>query len=286
MVVLNPAGSVAAQQGHLIVVSTVLMLLIVVPVMALTFLFAWRYRKSNSTATYTPDWDHSTQLELVIWAAPLMIIIALGALTWISAHTLDPYRPLRRLDAARPVPAGMTPLTIEVVALDWKWLFIYPDQGIAVVNEAAVPVDVPVRFKITASSVMNSFFVPALAGQVYAMPGMQTELNAVLNRPGTFEGFSANYSGAGFSGMRFTLRGLNDSDFQHWVRTAKAGQRALNADNYRVLAKPSERDPVRLYSAVAPDLYDAILAQCVAGTEPSQQSRDQSRDHRCPSMPN
>ena len=146
--------------------------------------FAWRYRQSNKEATYTPDWDHSTQLELVIWAAPLLIIIALGALTWISSHTLDPFRPLRRLDAARAIPAQVKPLTIEVVALDWKWLFIYPEQGIATVNEVAAPVDVPINFKITASSVMNSFFVPALAGQVYAMPGMQTQLNAVMNSPG------------------------------------------------------------------------------------------------------
>src|SRR5258708_6292280 len=160
-VLLHPSGVVAAQQGHLIVVSTILMLLIVVPVIALTVIFAWRYRHSNSEATYTPDWDHSTQLELVIWAAPLLIIIALGALTWISSHTLDPYRALRRVDAARTMPAGVKPLTIEVVALDWKWLFIYPEQGIAVANEAAAPVDVPINFRITASSVIHSFFVPA-----------------------------------------------------------------------------------------------------------------------------
>jgi cytochrome o ubiquinol oxidase subunit II len=263
MVVLNPSGTVAAQQGHLIVVSTMLMLLIVVPVMALTVLFAWRYRQSNSDATYAPDWDHSTQLELVIWAAPLLIIIALGALTWISAHTLDPYRPLRRLDAARAMPATLKPLTIEVVALDWKWLFIYPEQGIATVNEVAAPVDVPINFKITASSVMNSFFIPALAGQIYAMPGMQTQLNAVMNHPGDFEGFSANYSGAGFSGMHFKFHGLSAQDFQTWVRKAKASQQSLNANGYLELAKPSEREPVHLYSAVEPTLYDAILTQCV-----------------------
>ncbi|MEY8879254.1 MAG: ubiquinol oxidase subunit II, partial [Leptothrix sp. (in: b-proteobacteria)] len=149
MVVLNPSGDVAAQQGRLLVQSTLLMLLIIVPVIFLTLLFAWRYRQSNKAATYTPDWDHSIQLELVIWAAPLLIIIALGALTWISTHTLDPYRPLRRIDAQRRVPGGAQPLTIEVVALDWKWLFIYPEQGIAVVNDLAAPVDVPIRFKIT-----------------------------------------------------------------------------------------------------------------------------------------
>ncbi len=262
MVLLHPAGTVAAQQGHLIVQSTILMLLIVVPVIALIGIFAWRYRQSNSAATYAPDWDHSTQLELVIWAAPLLIIIALGALTWISTHTLDPYRPLRRLDATRAVPEGVKPLTIEVVALDWKWLFIYPEQGIAVVNEVAAPVDVPINFKITASSVMNSFYVPALAGQIYAMPGMQTQLNAVMNQPGDYEGFSANYSGAGFSGMRFKFRALSARDFTTWVQAAKAGGRELSAQSYARLAKPSEREPVRSYPLVAAGLYEAILNQC------------------------
>jgi cytochrome o ubiquinol oxidase subunit 2 len=262
-VLLHPAGAVAAQQGHLIVQSTVLMLLIVIPVIALTVVFAWRYRQSNTEATYTPDWDHSTQLELVIWAAPLLIIIALGALTWISSHTLDPYRPLRRLDSARAVPAGVEPLTIEVVALDWKWLFIYPEQGIAVVNEVAAPVDRPINFKITASAVMNSFFVPSLAGQIYAMPGMQTQLNAVMNQPGEYEGFSANYSGAGFSGMHFKFRGMRTGDFDEWVKSAKASAQQLDNESYLQLAKPSERDPVRRYSLVAAGLYDAIVNQCV-----------------------
>ncbi|MFL6600261.1 MAG: ubiquinol oxidase subunit II [Steroidobacteraceae bacterium] len=263
MVLLHPSGAVATQQGHLIVASTVLMLLIVLPVIALTGIFAWRYRHSNSSATYAPDWDHSTQLELVIWAAPLLIIIALGALTWISSHTLDPYRPLRHVDVSRSVPAAVKPLTIEVVALDWKWLFIYPEQGIAVVNEVAAPVDVPINFKITASSVMNSFFVPALAGQIYAMPGMQTQLNAVINRPGAYEGFSANYSGAGFSGMHFKFRGLSGSEFDEWVKSARSARRELDNDSYMQLQKPSERDPVRRYSQVATGLYDAILSQCV-----------------------
>jgi cytochrome o ubiquinol oxidase subunit 2 len=262
-VLLHPSGAVAAQQGHLIVVSTLLMLLIVVPVIALTVIFAWRYRQSNSAATYAPDWDHSTQLELVIWAAPLLIIIALGALTWISSHTLDPYRPLRHVDASRMAPDAVKPLTIEVVALDWKWLFIYPEQGIAVLNEVAAPVDVPINFKITASSVMNSFFVPALAGQIYAMPGMQTQLNAVINRSGDYEGFSANYSGAGFSGMHFKFRGMSAGDFHQWVQSAKTARRELNNETYLQLEKPSEREPVRRYSLVDTGLYEAILSQCV-----------------------
>ncbi len=265
MVLLHPAGAVAAQQGHLIVVSTILMLLVIVPVMALTVLFAWRYRKSNTEALYTPDWDHSTQLELVIWAAPLLIIIALGAVTWINTHTLDPYRPLRQMNAAHAVAADVKPLTVEVVALDWKWLFIYPEAGIAVVNELSAPVDVPVTFKITASSVMNSFFIPALAGQIYAMPGMETELHAVMNKPGDYDGFSANYSGAGFSDMHFKFHGMNAADFAHWVQTVKAGGQTLDRDGYLQLARPSEREPVRRYATVATGLYDSILSRTVTG---------------------
>jgi cytochrome o ubiquinol oxidase subunit II len=271
---MNPSGSVAAQQSRLIVQSTVLMLLIVIPVIVLTVVFAWRYRQSNKEATYTPDWDHSTQLELVIWAAPLLIIIALGALTWISSHTLDPFRPLRRLDSAREIPAQLKPLTIEVVALDWKWLFIYPAQGFATVNEVAAPVDVPINFKITASSVMNSFFVPALAGQVYAMPGMQTQLNAVMNSAGEYEGFSANYSGAGFSGMHFAFKGLSAEGFAAWVQSVKGSTQGLSKGAYQTLAQPSEHEPVRLYSSVDASLYDAILNQCVATSCLSAQVRE------------
>jgi len=262
-VVLNASGDVARQQGNLIVISTVLMLLIIVPVIALIVFFSWKYRQSNKETTYSPDWDHSTELELAIWAAPLLIIIALGAITWISTHTLDPYRPLRRIDVQRPVPEGTKPLIVEVVALDWKWLFIYPEQGIATVNELAAPVDRPIVFKITASSVMNSFFIPALAGQIYAMPAMETKLNAVINEAGEFEGFSANYSGAGFSGMRFKFHGLANADFDQWVQKAKSGEGELTRERYMELERPSEREPVRRFGTVAPDLYDAILNRCV-----------------------
>ena len=264
-VLMNPSGDIANQQGRLIVVSTVLMLIIIVPVIALTLFFAWRYRQSNKEADYSPDWDHSTQLELAIWGAPLLIIIALGAITWISTHTLDPYRPLSRLDAERPIPAEAQPLVVEVVALDWKWLFIYPEQGFATVNEMAAPVDRPITFKITASSVMNSFFIPALAGQIYAMPGMETKLHAVINKPGEFEGFSANYSGAGFSGMRFKFHGLSNGDFDQWVQKVKAGKDGeLTRELYqKKLEVPSEREPVRHYASVDPALYDAILNLCV-----------------------
>ncbi len=264
-VVMNPSGDVAAQQRDLIIISTALMLLIIVPVIFLTLWFAWRYRKSNKAAEaeYSPDWDHSTQLELIIWAAPLLIIIALGALTWISTHKLDPYRPLDRIDAQREIPAGTQPLVVEVVALDWKWLFLYPEQGIATVNELAAPIDRPIQFKITASTVMNSFYIPALAGQIYAMPGMETKLHAVINKPGNFEGFSANYSGAGFSGMRFRFHGLSHDDFEAWVQKAKGSNTTLSRDDYLKLEQPSERNPVQHYATVADGLYDAILNRCV-----------------------
>ncbi|TAV83836.1 ubiquinol oxidase subunit II [Rhizobium leguminosarum] len=262
MVVMAPSGDIAVQQRDLIVISTVLMLLIIIPVIFLTLFFAWRYRRSNTAATYAPEWHHSTRLEIVIWAAPLAIIIALGAVTWISTHKLDPYRPLDRLDAERAIPADTKPLIVEVVALDWKWLFFYPELGIATVNELAAPVDVPINFKITASSVMNSFYIPALAGQIYAMPGMETKLHAVINRQGEYEGFSANYSGSGFSHMRFKFHGLDQAGFDAWVAQVMQQGTMLNRDAYLKLEKPSEKEPVRYYAGADADLYNAILNMC------------------------
>lgn len=266
-IVLDPAGDVAKQQGDLIVISTVLMLIIIVPVMALTVFFAWRYRASNKEAPYEPDWDHSTKLELVIWTAPLLIIICLGALTWVATHLLDPYRAIGRIDNATPVAREAKPLEIEVVALDWKWLFIYPEQGIATVNELVLPTGRPLQFKITASSVMNSFYVPAMAGQIYAMPGMETRLHAVMNRPGEFVGFSANYSGAGFSDMRFAAHSVSPSRFAEWAGEVKAASKGsaqtLDRAAYLELEKPSERVPVIRYPSVEHDLYSAILDMCV-----------------------
>ncbi|TXS90354.1 ubiquinol oxidase subunit II [Parahaliea aestuarii] len=262
-VVMSPSGDVASQQADLILWSTYLMLIIIVPVIVLTLLLAWRYRSSNKDATYKPDWDHSTKLELVIWAAPLAIIIALGALTWVSTHKLDPYRPLDRIEKGVPVPEGTEPLVVEVVAMDWKWLFFYPEQGIATVNELAAPVDRPIKFKITATTMMNSFYVPALAGMIYAMGGMETQLHAVINEPGSYEGFSANYSGEGFNKMRFEFLGESESDFEQWVAQVKAQGNPLSRDAYKALEKPSIDDPVRYYSEVMPGLYDAILNRCV-----------------------
>ncbi|WP_241215554.1 ubiquinol oxidase subunit II [Sphingomonas sp. ABOLH] len=289
MVVMNPTGDIAVQQRDLILFSTGVMLLIIVPVMVLTVVFARKYRRGNANKTYDPSFTHSTTLELVIWSCPLLIIIALSAVTWTSTHLLDPFRPLERIAPGRPVPAGTRPLEIQAVALDWKWLFIYPEQGIATVNELALPVDVPVRFSITSNDQFNTFYVPTLAGMIYAMPGMRSELNAVLNKPGTSEGYSANYSGAGYSNMRFKMHGQSPADFARWVAGVKARGGSLATDRFVALAKPSEKVPVMRFGAVQPQLFDRIVNRCVEPGKPCMMdvmARDMARaggnphDHR------
>jgi cytochrome o ubiquinol oxidase subunit 2 len=261
MIVLAPAGDIAMQQSQLLIVATALMLLIVVPVIVLTVLFAWRYRSSNTDAVYTPNWSHSIRLEYLIWGAPLLIVIVLGTITWITTHRLDPYRPLSRISATQAISADIKPIKVQVVAMDWKWLFIYPDLGIATVNEIAVPIDTPIEFYITASTIMNSFSVPALAGQIYAMPGMQTKLHAVINKPGKYNGFSANYSGEGFSNMRFKFLGMNPEDFDTWLADRRAGVSKLDQAAYLQLAQPTVKEPVRYYSSYQPGLFDAVVMQ-------------------------
>ncbi|PXA97850.1 ubiquinol oxidase subunit II [Nostoc sp. 3335mG] len=261
--VLSPAGDIAMQQRDLIIIATVLMLLIIVPVMVLVVVFARKYRAGNRDAKYEPDWDHSTHLELVIWAAPLAIIICLGAVTWVSTHLLDPYRQLGRLGPDRPVEASIEPLEVEVVALDWKWMFIYPQYDIATVNELVAPVDRPISFKLTASSVMNSFYIPALAGQIYAMPGMQTRLHAVVNRPGEYKGIASQYSGHGFSGMHFAFKGVSDAEFDTWIAEVRQSPDRLDRQEYLEVEKPSEHEPARHFAAVESGLYTAIVNMCV-----------------------
>ncbi|MBI1172897.1 ubiquinol oxidase subunit II [bacterium] len=260
--VLAPAGDVAAQQRDLLLISTGLMLLIIVPVMGLTLFFAWKYREGNDKARYAPEWGHSTKLELVIWSAPLLIVICLGALTWVGTHLLDPYRPLSR-------PAGSTavqepPLRVEVVALDWKWLFIYPDQGVAAVNDLAVPVNRQVEFTLTSANVMNAFYIPAMAGMIYAMPAMETKLHGVFNVKGDFQGLSSHYSGAGFSGMRFKAHAVDGPDFDAWIARAKASGQTLDRARYLTLAAPSQNEKPAFFASVEPDLYDRVVNLCVA----------------------
>ncbi len=261
-IVLFPHGDIAAQQADLLMASVWLMLVIIVPVMGLIVFFAWKYRETNQDARYEPDWDHSTKLELAIWAAPLMIIICLGAMTWVGTHLLDPYRPLSRISSDKPLENEKS-MEINVVALDWKWLFIYPEQGVASVNELALPTDRPIHFRLTSSSVMNSFYVPAMAGMIYTMPGMETKLHAVMNKEGEYDGFSANYSGDGFSRMRFKTRSMNESDFSQWVRKVRADEKALDATAYLKLEKPSENVAVTYFGRIESDLYPKIINMCV-----------------------
>lgn len=268
MVTMNPTGDIALQQRNLILFSVGVMLLIIVPVMVLTALFAYRYRWSNPDKIYDPTFDHSTKLELVIWSCPLLIIIALSAVTWTSTHLLDPFRPLDRIAPGRPVTADMTPLNVQAVALDWKWLFIYPDLGIATVNELALPVDVPVRFAITSSDQFNTFYAPTLAGMIYAMPTMRSELNAVLNKPGESWGYSANYTGRGYSHMRFKLRGFETAEFDRWVADARAAGGVLDREKLRELVKPSEREPAARFGDARPGLFDLVLNRCVEPGKP------------------
>jgi cytochrome o ubiquinol oxidase subunit 2 len=267
LVVLNPTGDVALQQRNLILIATGLMLVIIVPVLILTVLFAWHYRAGNAAATYDPKFNHSTTLELVIWSAPLLIIIALGAVTWTSTHLLDPYRSLGRLSAGRPIPAGVKPLEVQAVAMDWKWMFIYPEQGVATVNELTVPVDRPVHFTITSNTMMNTFSVPTMAGMVYAMPGMQSQLSAIINKAGDSWGQSANYSGAGYSDMRFGVHALPNAQFDQWVGRVKAGA-ALDPATYIRLEQPSEKVPVMHFGSVTPGLFSRIVNRCVEAGKP------------------
>ena len=261
-VVLSPAGDVAARQRDVLVISTLLMLLIIIPVICLIAFFAWKYRESNKDATYAPDWNHSTKLELVIWSAPLLIIICLGGLTWVGTHLLDPYRKLDRISQDVVVTDEHTPLEVEVVSLDWKWLFFYPEYGFATVNELAAPVDRPIEFKLTSSSVMNAFYIPTLAGMIYAMPGMETKLHGVINAEGVYDGFSSNYSGAGFSGMRFKFHALDDAGFDEWVAKVGDDPDTLDDAAYQELVKPSENVAPTYFGSYSDDLYHKILNMC------------------------
>ncbi|MEO0971598.1 MAG: ubiquinol oxidase subunit II, partial [Pseudomonadota bacterium] len=263
LTVFEASGDIASQQGDLIIYSTILMLIVVLPVMALTIFFAFHYRASNKKASYAPDWDHSISLEIVVWSVPLAIISCLAGLTWVATHRLDPYQPLTRISDTQAIDEQVEPLVVQVVALDWKWLFIYPEYGVASVNEMAAVVDRPIEFQLTSTTVMNSFAVPALAGQIYAMAGMQTELNAVINEPGTFDGFSANYSGAGFSYMRFDFLGLEASDFDDWIGRLRASADALDRAQFVDLEAASVDHPITYYSGIEDGLWRRIVNLCV-----------------------
>ena len=250
MTLLDPVGQIGVDEKNLIITATLLMLLVVVPVILMTLVFAWKYRASNKNATYAPKWSHSTKIEVVIWTVPILIIIALGVITYKSTHALDPYRPLE---------SDVKPVNIQVVALDWKWLFIYPEQGIATVNKIVFPANTPVNFRITSDTVMNSFFIPGLGGQIYAMAGMQTKLHLIANKNAELDGISANYSGAGFTGMKFKAIATSQAEFDAWVSEVKASPKQLDTAEYEALTKPSQNNPVELYSSVKPNLFQTII---------------------------
>ncbi len=249
---LNPQGSIGLQERTLILLALGLMLLVVIPVILLTLYFAWRYRASNTEATYAPKWSHSTSIEVVVWTIPCVIVLFLAVLIWRTTHSLDPYKPLQ---------ADAAPVRVEVVALNWKWLFIYPDYGVASVNRLEIPVNTPVDFKITSESIMNSFFIPQLGSQIYAMAGMQTQLHLIADRPGTYQGMSSAFSGPGFSDMHFDAVATSRKDFDEWVRQAKASPLSLDNATYKSLEQPSIKNPVAVYAHVAPQLFAGIVDQ-------------------------
>jgi cytochrome o ubiquinol oxidase subunit 2 len=250
--VLSPTGPVGAAEKIILFDSLAIMLAIVIPTIAATLAFAWWFRASNARAKYRPEWAFSGQLELIVWSIPTLVITFLGGIAWFGSHDLDPFRAL---------PSKAKPVEVEVVSLDWKWLFIYPDDGVAAVNQLVIPAGSPVHFRLTSSGVMNSFFVPRLGSQIYTMAGMITQLSLQADQTGDFHGLSAQFSGAGFSDMQFVVRAVAPDDFSGWIADSKAAGGNLDAAGYAELTKPSQNVKPATYGAVAPKLFDAIVDQ-------------------------
>lgn len=250
MALLDPKGLIAMAEKNLLIDAVLLMLIVVIPVIILSFVFTWRYRIKNASAKYAPNWAHNNWLEAVCWIVPIIIIGILATMTWVSTHKLDPYRPLDN---------PKKPIIIEAVALDWKWLFIYPKQNIASVNYIQIPTDVPIRFLVTADAPMNSLAIPRLSGQIYAMTGMRTKLNLIANEPGTYKGLSTNFSGEGFSGMRFIVKATSKAQFNRWVRSIQNSKPALTMARYNQLAKPSKNNPAIMFSNPENNLFNKIM---------------------------
>jgi len=249
--VLEPKGQIGLQERNLLLFALGLSLVVVIPVFSLLFFIAWKYRESNTTAKYSPDFDHSRIAEAIWWLIPSVLIGILSVVAWNSSHTLDPYRPL----------SSTTPqMTIQVVALDWKWLFIYPEQHIATVNVVQFPKNTPIDFEITSDSVMNSFWIPQLGGQIYSMPGMSTQLHLIANQYGSFKGLSANISGTGFAGMTFVAQSSSEKSFNSWTRTVRSHS-PLTMSAYNVLLHPSQNNKTAYYSSPQANLYATILAK-------------------------
>jgi cytochrome o ubiquinol oxidase subunit 2 len=250
--VLGPRGPIGRAEKLILFDATAIMLAVIIPVIVLTLAFAWWYRAANKRARYLPDWEYSGRIEMIVWSIPTLIVLFLGGMAWIGSHDLDPPRPL---ESENP------PLEVDVVSMDWKWLFIYPGKDVAAVNELVVPVRTPIEFHLTSSSVMNSFFIPELGSQIYTMAGMTTQLVLQADVPGVYIGRSAQFSGDGFSDMQFNVRAVSKEEFDRWVTSAKEQSHPLDVDGYTSLVKPSHADSTRTFSSVNPGLFDyAVMA--------------------------
>lgn len=249
---LNPKGSVGEQEKNLILLSMGVMLCVVIPVVALSLFFAWHYRASNPNAKHDPTWHHSTAIEIVVWGIPMAIIAFLGWKIWVTTHALDPYK---KLDSAAAA------VEVDVVALNWKWLFIYPQYGVATVNVLNIPVNRPINFHLTSDSNMNSFFIPRLGSQIYAMAGMETQLHLMGTEVGTYPGRSTAFSGPGFSGMHFPVHVQAEEQFNDWVKEAHNSINALDDTSYLALRKDSEDNPETIYGSVKPEIFQEITMQ-------------------------
>jgi cytochrome o ubiquinol oxidase subunit 2 len=273
--VLAPIGPVGAAERTILLDAVAIMLAIVVPTIVATLAFAWWFRAGNSRARYLPTWQYSGQLELLVWSVPALVVLFLGGIAWISSHELDPAQPLTSPLTSTVEPAPQTPagtsartsveplgktLEIEVVSLDWKWLFIYPDQQVASINRLVVPTGVPLHLRVTSATVMNVFFVPRLGSEIYSISGMATQLNLQADQAGTYPGLSANFSGDGFSGMSFALEAVDSGQFDTWVETTKNGGGVLDDAAYRGLLRQSENVQSYTYRGVDADLFNRIVS--------------------------
>lgn len=250
IVIFNSKGEIGVKEADLIITASHLMLIVIIPVFILTWFFAWKYRANNSKkGRHEPDWEHNYIAEYCWWGVPVVIVTVLAIITWKSSHELNPFRPLE---------SDKKPVTIQVVALQWKWLFIYPEQGIATVNFIQIPEKTPINFEITADAPMNSFWIPQLGGQIYAMPAMRTKLHLMANEVGTYRGLSSNISGKGFAGMTFIVKATSEADFENWV-SDRGGSKTLDFEGYEKLVVPSENNPVAYYSLGDRNLFDQIM---------------------------
>ncbi|GAA0773222.1 ubiquinol oxidase subunit II [Roseibium denhamense] len=257
--ILFPKGPVGQAQLDLLLTAFWLMMIVAIPAIVLTLFFAFRYRSGQDTSAYDPDWGGSWKIETVVWLVPAAIIVVLGTLVWTSTHKLDPYKSLA---------SDETAFKVQAIALDWKWLFLYPELGTASVNELAFPQDRPLSVEITSDTVMNSFMIPALGGQIYAMAGMRTELNLIADEPGVFAGRNTMFSGDGFPDQHFKAHAMTSDDFEVWKTKVGGASAALDAKTYLDLRKQSVANPVAYYSAYEPELFDLLLRKYAPITGP------------------